>query len=63
MTQSSVVEWPISLRELGEQHVNELWIPDHLLPHEVAKFAPDHFQRTVTAELEMLEVEPEKGAA
>jgi hypothetical protein len=45
------------LREFCERYVNDLWMPDHLLPHEAKDFALDHFKRAVMAELEMLVVE------
>jgi hypothetical protein len=45
------------LREFCERYVNDLWMPDHLLPHEAKEFALDHFKRAVMAELEMLVVE------
>jgi hypothetical protein len=44
------------LREFCERYVNDLWMPDHLLPHEAEQFALDHFNRAVIAELEMLVV-------
>ena len=47
----------LGLRELCEKHVNDLWIPNHLLPHEAVDFALDHFKRMVVGELEMLVVE------
>ena len=47
----------LGLRELCERNVNDLWMPDHLLPHEAEQFALDHFKRAVMAELELLVVE------
>lgn len=44
----------LDLRELCESFANNLWIPDHLLPHEREAFALDLFTRTVAGELKLL---------
>ncbi|MEQ8786220.1 MAG: hypothetical protein RIC55_07970 [Pirellulaceae bacterium] len=46
----------LNLREACQAHVDSLWVPDHLLPHEAEEFVLDHFKRTVIGELEMLVV-------
>jgi hypothetical protein len=45
------------LREFCGRHVNDLWMPDHLLPHEAEKFAWDHFKQPIMTELKLLVVE------
>ncbi|MBW3599304.1 MAG: hypothetical protein KY475_18795 [Planctomycetes bacterium] len=50
----------LNLRELCEQHVNELWVPAHLTAEQSAEFALDHFKKTVLAELELLVVRAEE---
>ena len=50
----------LDLRGLCERHVAELWIPEHLLPHEVEEFVLDHFKRTVLADLHLLAVQVER---
>ena len=47
---------PLNLRRLCEDHVNALWVPDHLTPEQAAWFAFDHFRRTLLMELELLVV-------
>ena len=46
----------LNIRELCQAHVDGLWVPAHLLPHEAEEFVLDHFKRTVLGELEMLSV-------
>ena len=51
-----------TIRQLCEQHVNGLWIPDHLTPQQAEVFALDHFKRWVAGELELLGVEEPVGS-
>ena len=41
----------LGIRELCQAHVDDLWVPAHLLSHEAAQFALDHFKRMVLGEL------------
>jgi len=51
------------LPELCEQYINELWLPDHLLPDQTAGSALDRFKRAVMNDLAMLSVEADEAIA
>jgi len=40
-----------ALRQLAEQHVNDLWIPAHLDDGQAEQFAIEHLRKWIAAEL------------
>ena len=51
------------IRRLCQEHVNGLWVPDHLTPAQAEEFALDHFKRWLAAQMELLKVEAQQATA